>query len=290
VSNTGSGWWSRLLNGGEFDSAQRLERIEQQLAELARQVAALHSAIAPDDGADGVNIAALHAALVGLEKQVGRAGREQFKTNTIAEAQSAQLADVLERLRAADVRRVAELDAVREQHRREQDAAHRTAAQDLLPALDSLDEALRSGRQLLANSAQPAADAEAEAPTSAPPAAGGWLRQLFGEPAPLPITPQSDAARQQLAQQTSAINAWVTGLTFVRKRLLDLLAVGDVRPIDALGQPFDPQQHVAIGVLPPSQEAPAGTVVEELRRGYLAGERVLRHAEVLVAASAEPQL
>ncbi|MEP7190185.1 MAG: nucleotide exchange factor GrpE, partial [Roseiflexaceae bacterium] len=87
-----------------------------------------------------------------------------------------------------------------------------------------------------------------------------------------------------------AIDAWVTGLTFVRQRLLDLLAAADVQPIDALGQPFDPQQHVAIGVVPPSQESPAGTVVEELRRGYRAGERVLRHAEVLVAASEEQRL
>jgi len=60
--------------------------------------------------------------------------------------------------------------------------------------------------------------------------------------------------------------------------------------LDVVGQPFDPQQHVAIGVVPANEEHPAGTVVEELRRGYLVGERVLRHAEVLVAASAEQQL
>lgn len=290
MSSTSSGWWSRLLNGGEqSDAAQRLERMEQQLADLGRQVAALRSAIAPEDGSDGANIAALHAALLGLEKQVGRAGREQLKTNTVAEAQSAQLVDALEQLRAADSRRATELDAMREQHRREQVAARRAAAQDILPALDSLDEALRSGRQLLAASAQHAAGAEAEASASAPPMSGGWLRQLFGEPQPVPAAPQHNAARQ-LAEQTAAINAWVTGLTFVRKRLLDLLAAADVRPINALGQPFDPQQHVAIGVVPPSQESSAGTVVEELRRGYRAGERVLRHAEVLVAASAEQQV
>ena len=63
-----------------------------------------------------------------------------------------------------------------------------------------------------------------------------------------------------------------------------------MRPISAIGQPFDPQQHVAIGVAPANEDYPAGTVVEELRRGYLAGERVLRHAEVLVAASEEQRL
>ena len=288
MSSTSAGWWSRLFSGGaSSDAAQRLERMEQQLAELGRQVAALRSAIAPEPGSDGANIAALHVALLGLEKQVGRAGREQLKINTTAEAQAAQLAEALEQLRAADSRRAAEIDTLREQQRREQGAARRAAAQEILPALDGLDEALRAGRQLLVRFAQPVAVA---VPSSAPPASGGWLRQLFGEPQPTPAQPQHDAARQQLAEQTAAIDAWLTGLTFVRKRLLDTLATADVRPISAIGQPFDPQLHVAIGVVPASAENPAGTVVEELRRGYRAGERVLRHAEVLVAASAEQGL
>jgi len=263
--------------------------MEQQLADLGRQVAALRSAIAPEPGYGGANIAALHEALLGLEKQVGRAGREQLKTNTIAEAQSAQLAEALEQLRAADSRRAAEIESLREQQRREQAAARRAAAQEILPALDGLDEALRSGRHLLAAAARPAG-AEAEALASAPPASGGWLRQLFGEAQHAPAHPRHDAALQQLAEQTAAIDAWVTGLTFVRQRLLDILAAADVRPISALGQPFDPQQHLAIGVAPATEDYPPGVVVEELRRGYLAGERILRHAEVLVAASAEQQL
>jgi molecular chaperone GrpE (heat shock protein) len=292
--STSSSWWSRLLNGrAQSDAAQRLVRMEQQLADLGRQVEALRGTIAADAGSDGANLAALHEALLGLEKQVGRAGREQLKTNTIAEAQSAQLAEALEQLRAADSRHAAEIDALREQQRREHDAARRAAAQDILPALDGLDEALRSGRQLLATSAHPeggrAAGAEAEA-QSAKPGPGGWLRQLFGEQQHALATPRLDAATQQLAEQTAAIDAWVTGLTFVRKRLLDILAAADVRPISAIGQPFDPQQHVAIGVVLANEDSPAGTVVEELRRGYRAGERVLRHAEVLVAASEEQRM
>jgi len=280
--------WSRLFGGSAQSDAERLVRMEQQLVELGQQVEVLRGTIAPDADSDGANLAAIHEALLGLEKQVGRAGREQLKTNTVAEAQSAQLAEALEQLRAADSRRAAEIEALREQHRREQAAARRAAAQDILPALDGLDEALRSGRQLLATSAQHGGGvAEAEAPGSAKPASGGWLRQLFGEPQPAPATPQHTAAIQQLAEQTAAIDAWVTGLTFVRQRLLDILAAADVRPISASGQTFDPQQHVAIGVVPANEAHPPGAVVEELRRGYLAGERVLRHAEVLVAASEE---
>ena len=288
MSSSGAGWWSRLFSGdAESNAAQRQERIEQQLAELGRQVATLHRAIAPEPGSDGATIAALHAALLGLEKQVGRAGREQLKTNTTAEAQSAQLAEALAQLRAADSRRAAEIETMREQQRREQTAARRALAQEILPALDGLDEALRAGQQLLAVAALPSA---AEVPASTPPAARGWLRQLFVEPQPAPPQPQPNAVARQLAEQTAAIKAWLTGLTFVRKRMLDILAASDVRPMSALGQPFDPQQHVVIGVVPANEQHPSGTVVEELRRGYLAGERILRHAEVLVATDENPEL
>jgi molecular chaperone GrpE len=286
-----SSWWSRFFNdSARSDAARRMERMEQQLADLGRQVEALRAAV--DQGA-GPDLASLHEALLGLEKQVGRAGREQLKANSIADAQSAQLAAALEQLRAADIRREAELDALREQRRAEQAAARLAAAQDILPALDGLDEALRAGRMLLAAADQGegghAPGAENGAQASAKPAPGGWLRQLLGRP-PAPGEAQHDSTTRQLAEQSAAIDSWVMGLTFVRQRLLDVLAAAGVRPIIAAGQPFDPRQHIAIGVVPAAEDRPAGVVVEELRRGYLAGDRVLRHAEVVVAASEERRL
>lgn len=52
------------------------------------------------------------------------------------------------------------------------------------------------------------------------------------------------------------------------------------------GQPFDPNFHDAI-MREPTEDHPEGTVIEELRRGYLLGEIVLRHAMVKVAAPVE---
>ena len=51
----------------------------------------------------------------------------------------------------------------------------------------------------------------------------------------------------------------------------------------ALGEPFDPHRHIAIDSVPASEDAAAGTVVAEYRRGYAQGERLLRLAEVVVA-------
>jgi molecular chaperone GrpE len=40
----------------------------------------------------------------------------------------------------------------------------------------------------------------------------------------------------------------------------------------------------------PTDEFPEGTVIEELQRGYMLGDRVLRHALVKVAVAPEPMI
>lgn len=54
------------------------------------------------------------------------------------------------------------------------------------------------------------------------------------------------------------------------------------------GKEFDPNLHEAV-MREATSEHPEGTVLEELVRGYLLGERVLRHAMVKVAAAPEPE-
>lgn len=278
------GWWTRLFRLGEQSEAGlRLERIERQLVELRGQLAAQ----GPDrDSGAPPDLSTLREAVSALEKQIGRAGREQLKVNSIAEAQAAQLTAALDLLRAESARREAELLALREQSRAAPSAARRDMARALLPALDGLDEALRAGRPLLDTARRSLAEASATK-SRQPPDSGGWLRRLFGTAEP--DAPERDAAEQRLAELREGIDAWLAGLTFVRQRLLDILAAEDIRPIDAAGQPFDPNDHVVLGVTPATERHPAGTVAEELRRGYRVGERILRHAEVVVAAAAERQ-
>ena len=282
-------WWSRLFGRSAWpETAQRLARMERQLADLSRQVEQLRAGLEATAGGARPELTSLQEALLGLEKQVGRAGREQLKANSIVEAQAEQFAAALEQLRAANARREAEMDALREQSRSTQAAARLVLVQDILPALDGLDEALRSGQTLLTTAQQHSGDTQAgdqlEAAAHEETAARGWLRRLLDGPQPASaVAPQHDAALQHVAELQGAIESWVRGLTFVRQRLLDALAAEDVRPIVAAGQPFDPKYHLAIGVVPATEDYTAGTVVEELRRGYLAGERVLRHAEVIVA-------
>jgi molecular chaperone GrpE len=75
------------------------------------------------------------------------------------------------------------------------------------------------------------------------------------------------------------------GIELTRKQFLALLEQEGVRPIPALGQPFDPRLHEAIGtVAVPDAE---GTVVREALRGYVVDDDLLRPARVIVATHEE---
>jgi molecular chaperone GrpE len=56
----------------------------------------------------------------------------------------------------------------------------------------------------------------------------------------------------------------------------------NVKPISAKGQPFDPTFHEAV-MQEESGEYPDNTVINELQKGYLIHERLLRPSMVVVA-------
>ena len=69
-------------------------------------------------------------------------------------------------------------------------------------------------------------------------------------------------------------------------QLLDALAREGLRPVEAVGLPFDPNVHEAVGT-DGSAAFPPQTVVEELQRGYWLRDRLLRPALVVVSVGAE---
>lgn len=74
------------------------------------------------------------------------------------------------------------------------------------------------------------------------------------------------------------------GLDLVYQKFLGQLERLGVERIEATGQPFDEAVHEAVMQQPAPDDTPAGTILQELQRGYRMGDRVLRHAKVIVAA------
>lgn len=97
----------------------------------------------------------------------------------------------------------------------------------------------------------------------------------------LPVLDNFD--RALLAARGSAeSHEVVLGVELIQRELLRVLEKFGVTPYSALGQPFDPERHEAVGRVSRA-DTPEMTVVEETRRGYLLNGRVLRPAMVVVA-------
>jgi molecular chaperone GrpE len=83
-----------------------------------------------------------------------------------------------------------------------------------------------------------------------------------------------------------ALKALIEGVEVTARGLEQTLAKFGVKPIDAKGQKFDPTFHQAMFEVEPSDNAPPGTVAQEMQAGYVIGERVLRPSMVGVAKKA----
>ena len=86
---------------------------------------------------------------------------------------------------------------------------------------------------------------------------------------------------RQGSPEAATLTAWLDGQRLLRDRLLAILEAEGIRPIPAVGQPFDPYRHVAVGTVK-DESLPEGQIVAEEQRGYAAGDRVLRYAQVVV--------
>ena len=76
---------------------------------------------------------------------------------------------------------------------------------------------------------------------------------------------------------------WGKGVQLVERNLRGLLASDGIERIAAEGAEFDPREHEAVGQAP-SADVAEGHVLHVVRQGYRKGDRVLRPAQVIVAA------
>ncbi|NTU65136.1 MAG: hypothetical protein HGB05_17485, partial [Chloroflexi bacterium] len=102
------------------------------------------------------HITALREAVEKLDRQVTRAGKEQFKANSLAEAQQQNLKTMLDQLRAGEAAREREVAQLRQQLDRVEADARLEVIQRLLPVLDGLDGAIAAGEALLTEEEQAA--------------------------------------------------------------------------------------------------------------------------------------
>ena len=83
------------------------------------------------------------------------------------------------------------------------------------------------------------------------------------------------------AAADSQDEALKNGVEMVLKQMTDAYAKLDVKPIDRMGEKFDPNLENAI-LQGTEEDGEPGTVCQVLQKGYMIGDKVLRHAMVKV--------
>jgi len=97
----------------------------------------------------------------------------------------------------------------------------------------------------------------------------------------IPVLDNLDRTIQHARHETDH-DTLLEGVCMTRKGFLDALSKFDCVPFEATGKIFDPNYHEAVM----QQEAPGQedkTVIEEIQKGYMLRDRVLRPAVVIVA-------
>lgn len=98
----------------------------------------------------------------------------------------------------------------------------------------------------------------------------------------LPVVDNFDRATEHVPAEQQG-SAWVTGIQYIQKNLMDALAQHGVSAVEtAVGEAYDPETQEAIGMVE-SNEVEDGHIVQVAGKGYRLHDRLLRPARVLVA-------
>jgi molecular chaperone GrpE len=99
----------------------------------------------------------------------------------------------------------------------------------------------------------------------------------------LPVLDDFDRAFQTIPEELRDLT-WVDGMRLISRKLRAILEAEGLKPIEALGQPFDPNLHEAV-IHEETDKHQEGLVMSELQKGYKLNDRVLRPTLVKVSKS-----
>ena len=163
------------------------------------------------------------------------------------------------------------------------------AGKALASALADIDEALDRGRIQIERATQALVD---KPNVALPPALDeyfarqSWLRRFLCRGYHQEV--RALAAEHGRQERESLLGALLEGYKLMQNRLSRAMNAVHICRIETVGQPVDPDRMVVVDVVD-SPGTPPGAVVDELRRGYVWNDRVLRCAEVRASVERKEQ-
>ncbi|MCS7229696.1 MAG: nucleotide exchange factor GrpE [Candidatus Kryptonium sp.] len=104
----------------------------------------------------------------------------------------------------------------------------------------------------------------------------------------LEILPIVDDLERSLSsgKEKPDFDSFYQGVKMIYTKLLKVLELHGVKPFESIGKPFDVYYHEALLRIP-RNDVPPNTVIDEVERGYMYYDKVLRHAKVIVSSPVE---
>jgi molecular chaperone GrpE len=106
------------------------------------------------------------------------------------------------------------------------------------------------------------------------------IKELLG------VVDNLERAIDSVAQETPSDTSLVEGINLTLSEVMKILQRYDVQPVKALGETFDPAFHQAM-MQQEVEDQPANMVVQEMQKGYVMHDRLLRPAMVVVSKAKE---
>ncbi len=107
------------------------------------------------------------------------------------------------------------------------------------------------------------------------------VEKLLGDLFPVIDSMEKAVETAENPEADDGAKAIVEGVSLSLKLFVDTLAKAGVEQIDPFGEPFDPQLHEAMAMVP-NPDAEPNTVMDVMQKGYVLNGRLARAAKVIV--------
>ena len=97
----------------------------------------------------------------------------------------------------------------------------------------------------------------------------------------LPVLDDFDRAIQSMEKATD-LDSVKNGVQLIHHKMQHILTTRGLKAMETKGQDFDTERHEAITEIPAPTPELAGKVVDEVEKGYLLNEKIIRYAKVVV--------
>jgi len=97
----------------------------------------------------------------------------------------------------------------------------------------------------------------------------------------LPVLDDFDRAMQSMDKATD-LESVKNGVQLIHHKMQHILTARGLKAMETKGQDFDTERHEAITEIPAPTPDLAGKVVDEVEKGYLLNEKIIRYAKVVV--------